>query len=211
MPGTKAPEAERKEQILAAAFDVAANEGLEGMTILQVGRTARLSPGLVMFHFKSKRALVLAVLDHLLETTTVLRVPPEIAAITSPAERWIALLRHEMQRFSSEPLRVRLTFDFWAAGIRDQEVGEKLRAEFARYRKAFLPLAASVIKAMPERFAGASAKGLAAVGVSMIKGCAVQAMIDPERFDINAYLIAVEGLLWSMGAPPTRTPNVTGA
>jgi len=208
MPGTKAPEAERKEQILAAAFDVAAHEGLEGMTILQVSRAAGLSPGLVMFHFKTKRALVLAVLDHLLTTTTVLRVPPEVSSIASPAERWVELLRREMQRFSGEPLRIRLTFDFWAAGSRDQEVADRLRAEFARYRKAFLPFAASVIQAMPDRFAGATAKGLAAVGVSMIKGCAVQAMIAPDHFDIDSYLVAVEGLLWRMGSASARSPGL---
>lgn len=201
MPGTKAPGAERREQILTAAFDVAATEGLEGMTIMQVARVAGLSPGLVMFHFKSKRALVLAVLDHLIDTTTILRVPPEVAAILEPAERWVALMRHEMKRYASEPLHVRLTFDFWAAGIRDREVGDRLRTEFARYRKAFLPFAASVIAAMPERFRGATPKGLATVGVSMIKGCAVQAMIAPEHFDIDAYLLAVEGLLGSMGTP----------
>ncbi len=206
MPGTKAPEAERKQQILRAAVDVAAKEGLEGMTIMQVGRVAGLSPGLVMFHFKSKRGLVLAVLDHLLATTTVLRVPAEITVIASPAERWLALVEAEMRRFSSEPLRVRLTFDFWAAGIRDVEIGDKLRAEFARYRKAFLPLAASVIESMPVRFAGATAKGLADVGVSMIKGCAVQAMLAPGQFDIESYLVAVEGLLWQL-APPSGRPG----
>jgi AcrR family transcriptional regulator len=204
MPGTKAPEAERKEQILTAAFDVAAQEGLDGMTIMRVGRVAGLSPGLVMFHFKSKRALVLAVLDHLLASTTVLRVPAAIEAIASPAGRWIALLESEMQRISSEPLRVRLTFDYWAAGIRDKEVGDRLRAEFARYRKAFVPLAASVIASMPDRFAGATAKGLADVGVSMIKGCAVQAMIAPGQFDIDAYLVAVEALLWRMDPSAAR-------
>lgn len=195
MPGTKAPESARREQILTAAYAVAAREGLEGTTILQVAAAAQLSPGLVLFHFKSKRLLLLALLDWLLDTTTVLRVGPDIAALASPFDRLIALLRQEMDRLSREPLRIRLTFDYWTAGIRDDEIRTRLRAEFARYRDAFRPLAAAVLRAEPERFAGVTPDGLAAVSVSFIKGCAVQSMLDPERFDIAQYLAAAEGLM----------------
>lgn len=201
MPGTKAPEGERREQILAAAYEVAAREGLEGTTILQVAAAAQLSPGLVMFHFKSKRGLLLALLDWLLATTTVLHVGADIAALRSPYDRLIALLRQEMHRLSREPLRIRLTFDFWSAGIRDAEIRERLRAEFARYREAFRPLAGAVLQAEPERFAGVTPDGLAAVSVSFIKGCAVQSMLDPERFDSAQYLAAAEGLLAQLCTP----------
>lgn len=199
MPGTKAPEPERREQILKAAYSVAAREGLDGTTILQVAAAAELSPGLVMFHFKSKRLLLLALLDWLLATTTVLHVGADIAALSSPLDRLIVLLRQEMHRLSREPLRIRLMFDFWSAGIRDEAVSAKLRAEFDRYREAFRPLAAAVLRAEPERFAGVTPDGLAAVSVSFIKGCAVQAMIDPERFDFAQYLAAAEGLLVQLG------------
>jgi hypothetical protein len=36
---------------------------------------------------------------------------------------------------------------------------------------------------------------LAALAVSFIKGCAVQSMIDPDNFDINDFLGAMQGLL----------------
>jgi AcrR family transcriptional regulator len=91
MPGTKAPERARREQILAAAFVVAAREGLEGTTILQVAAAATLSPGSILFHFKSKRQLLLALLDWLLSTTTVLQVGEDIAGLTAPFDRLIAL------------------------------------------------------------------------------------------------------------------------
>lgn len=200
MPGTKAPEAARREQILAAAYAVAAREGLEGTTIIQVAAAAELSPGLVMFHFKSKRLLLLALLDWLLATTTALHVGDEIVRLPTPHEQLVGLLRQEMGRLASEPLRVRLTFDFWSAGIRDAIVRERLQTEFARYREAFRPFAAAVLRTEPERFSGVTADGLAAVSVSFIKGCAVQSMIDPERFDIDAYLAATEGLLAQFGA-----------
>lgn len=209
MPGTKAPEAQRREQILLAAYEVAAREGLSGTTILQVAAAAGLSPGLVPFHFGTKRQLLLSLLDWLLATTTVLHIGPEIERITSPTERLIALLRQEMARLSSEPRRIRLTFDFWTAGVRDEEVRTRMRAEFARYREAFRPMVDAVLAAQPERFGGVTAEGLAAVAVSFIKGCAVQSMIDPEHFDIAEYLTAAERMLASLGGTPSPAGSST--
>jgi AcrR family transcriptional regulator len=209
VPGTKAPEAQRREQILLAAYEVAAREGLGGTTILQVAAAAGLSPGLVPFHFGTKRQLLLSLLDWLLATTTVLHVGPDIEALPSPTDRLIALLRQEMARLSSEPRRIRLTFDFWTAGVRDEEVRTRMRAEFDRYREAFRPIVEAVLASQPERFRGVTAEGLAAVAVSFIKGCAVQSMIDPEHFDIAEYLAATEGLLAVLGGTHAPLPPPT--
>ncbi len=195
MPGTKAPEAKRREQILAAAYAVAAREGLDGTTVIQVAAAANLSPGLIMFHFKTKRRLLRELLDWLVTSTTAFHVGPEVAELASPHHRLIALLRQEMHRLSSEPLRMRLMFDFWTAGIRDAEIRETLRIEFDRYRDAFRPFAAAVLDADPDRFRGVTPEGLAAVSVGFIKGCAVQSMMDPARFDIHDYLAATEALM----------------
>ena len=214
MPGTKAPEGERREQILAAAYEVAAREGLDGTTIIQVAAAADLSPGLVMFHFKTKHQLLLSLLDWMLATTTVLRVGADILLLPRPIDRFLALLRQEMERLSREPLRIRLTFDFWTAGIRDPDVRAKMRVEFGRYRAAFRPLAAAVLEAEPARFAGVTPDGLAAVAVSFIKGFAVQSMMDPDHFDIGEYLAAAEGLIAQLGGAhhvPALPAAVRGA
>jgi TetR/AcrR family transcriptional repressor of bet genes len=195
MPGTKAPEAERREQILSAAYRVAAEMGLGDTTILQVAAAADLSPGLVIYHFKSRRQLLLSLLEQLLLTTTVL--PPELVPSQeqSPVDQLVTVLRREMDRLTSEPLRIRLTFDYWMAGVRDDEIRHKLSAEFARYREAFRPLAEAVLRAAPDRFTDVTADGLAGLSVSLIKGCAVQSMIDPEHFDVDEYLSAAVGLM----------------
>jgi len=195
MPGTKAPEAERREQILAAAYGVAAEFGLGDTTILQVAAAADLSPGLVIYHFTSRRQLLLSLLERLLLTTTVLPLDLEPTREQTPVEQLVTVLRREMERLTSEPLRIRLTFDYWMAGVRDEEIRQKLGAEFARYREAFRPLAEAVLRAAPDRFDGVTADGLAGLSVSLIKGCAVQSMIDPEHFDVDEYLAAAVGLM----------------
>ncbi len=199
MPGRKASEATRRAQIVKATYDVAMRKGLEGLTVRLVASKARLSTGLVLFHFKSRDQLVVALLDWLLTTTTVLHIGPEIVAVTAPLDRLLALLRQEMDRLSREPERLRLFFEFWVIGGRHSQIGTKMRAELARYREAFRPMAGEVLEAEPERFSHVTADGLAGVAVSFIKGCAVQAMIDPEHFDIQEYLVAAEGLLGQLG------------
>ena len=210
MPGHRETEAVRRRQILAAAYQVATSRGLDALTVRQVAMKARVSHGLVLFHFRTREDLVVAVLDWLLETTTVLRVTPDVAAIAAPLDRFLALLRLEMNRLSSEPRRIRLFFDFWSKGIRDPRIRGKMRRELARYREAFRPIAADVLRAEPGRFEGVSAAGLAAVGVSFIKGCAVQSMIDPARFDIEEYLAAARGLVGQLAPGALSATRATG-
>jgi len=202
MPGQKASEEARRMQILKAAYEVASRKGLDALTVRLVAHRAKLSTGLVLFHFKTKNQLVIALLDYVLETTTALQVTADIASIPVPLDRLLALLRREMNRMASEPRLIRLFFDFWAKGFTHALIRTKMQAELDRYREAFRPIAHEVLRAEPDRFAGVTPEGLAAVAVSFIKGCAVQSMIDPENFDIEEYLAATNGLLGQLAAQP---------
>lgn len=195
MPGTRASEEERRAQILQAAYEVVGRRGLDGLTIRTVAAKAGLSTGLVLFHFQSKEKLLLALLDWVLATTTVLHVGPEIARIGRPLERLLALLRQEMNRITQEPRRLRVFFEFWMMGTRHHATRLRMRQELERYREAFRPMAEEVLSAEPDRFPGVTPEGLAAVSVSFIKGCAVQSIIDPEHFKIEEFLAATEGLV----------------
>src|SRR5688572_12912768 len=98
MPGQKAAEATRREQILKPAHDVALRMGNDRLTVRAVAARARVSHGLVLFHFKRKDQLGLALLDRVLATTLSLRIPDDIGAVPNPRERLQALFRHEAHR-----------------------------------------------------------------------------------------------------------------
>jgi TetR/AcrR family transcriptional regulator, transcriptional repressor of bet genes len=200
MPGRKASEEARRLQILKAAFDVASRKGLDELTVRFVAHRAKLSTGLVLFHFKTKDQLIIALLDYVIDTATVLHVAEDITSIPVPMDRLLALLRRDMRRLAGEPRLVRLFFAFWARGFTHPLIRTKMQAELDRYREAFRPIAREVLRAEPERFAGVTPEGLSAVAVSFIKGCAVQSMIDPENFDIEEYLAATNGLLGQLAA-----------
>ena len=206
MPGAKAGEEERKEQILSGALTVATREGLEGITIRRVASEAGLSHGLVHFHFKSKARLLLALLDRLLDQTTAFDAGPEIMAIASPLDRMLALLRKEMGRLTNDRENVHLFFDFWLMGTREPRIRARMRAELERYRAAFRPMVEEVLQAEPARFAGVSPDALSAVVVAFIKGSAVQSVIDPRGVDTATFTAAADALLSQLGRIPGTAP-----
>lgn len=194
MPGTKIAEEKRREQILKAAYEIAAKGGLAAITIRGVASRADTSPGLVSFHFESRVGLVVALLDWVLSTTAAITIGPEIRKISDPLERLLAVLRQEMMRLAGDQFRIRVIAEFWIAGIWDKPVRSRMQKELERYRDAFLPLAKAAVESEPVRFAGVTAEALADVTVGFIKGCAVQSMIDP-KLDVNEFVRVAGQLL----------------
>jgi TetR/AcrR family transcriptional repressor of bet genes len=207
MPGKRAPEDVRRGQILRAAFEVASREGIGSLTLRAVAGQAKLSHTLVLFHFQRKDRLVYALLDWLIATTSVLHVSQEVARIPRALDRLHALLQQEMARVSAEPPQTRLFFEFWALGTRHEPVRVRISAELERYRAAFRAIMAELLLDEPAAFAGATPDGLAAMAVSWIHGCAVQAMVDPEHFDTAEYLAAVRGMVGQLApSEPSAVP-----
>jgi TetR/AcrR family transcriptional repressor of bet genes len=202
MPGQKAAEAERRKQILEAAYKVALRKGIQGLTVRAVAAAAGLSHGLVLFHFKRKDQLVGAVLDRVLANTLSLEVDEELDLPEHPAERLPALLRREVDRLTRNAREARLFLEYWALGTRHTAIRAKIGAALERDRAAFRLLTEEMLRADPGRLAGVTPAGLTAVAISFINGCAVQALIDPDGFDVEEYLAAVQGILASS---PMRT------
>jgi AcrR family transcriptional regulator len=194
MPGQKATESERREQILKAAYEVAVRRGIDGLTVRAVAARARLSHGLVLFHFKRKDQLALALLDRVLAATVSLRMPEHVSTIPNPRERLLAMCQHEIRRLSEEPRQTRLLLEYWARGAHNAVIRTKISAGLDGYRVALRELAETALSRVDTREKGAPA-GLTAVTVSLIIGYPVQAMIDPEHFDLREYLRVVQRIL----------------
>jgi AcrR family transcriptional regulator len=199
MPGHKETEATRREQILEAAYEVALRRGIDGLTVRAVATRARLSHSLVLFHFKRKDQLGLALLDRVLAGTLSLTVPNEIRTLRRTSERLQALFRQELQRLSEEPRRVRLLLEFWARGGHNAVIRQKISAALERYRTTFHDFGGDVSGGERGRSDKAIPAGVAAVAVSLIIGYPVQAMIDPERVGAQEYLAAVRSTLGQLG------------
>ena len=195
MTRTRGTQEERREQILEAAFRVAARDRLDSLTVRNVAREAELSSGLVFFYFKTKDALLVALLDWLLERTIVRRTGGRVLSLPTARGRFLERLREAVEGVARERVQVELFFDFWVMGTRHPEVRGKIRDALAQFREVFRPLAADLLREEPELAPGTTPQGIAAVAVSFIEGCAIQAIMDPEHFDVRQFTGAVDSLL----------------
>lgn len=195
MARKRVPEDVRREQILTAAADVACRDGISGVTVRAVAAEAGVSHALVLFHFGRKERLIYELLEWVIAQTAVLHVSEDIARFPHARDRLYALLQQEMTRQARQPAYTRLFLEYWALGAGDEPIRTRISAELERYRAAFEEIMQQLVLAEPATFAQASPRALAAVAVSWISGCAVQAMIDPARFDTDEYLAAVHGMI----------------
>jgi AcrR family transcriptional regulator len=215
MPGNKLPEETRREDILRAAYDVAARRGVEALTLRAVAERAAVSHGTVLFHFRRRDALVIALLDRVLYATAILRVPDVVERITRPSQRLHALLRAEMQRLSDESRHFRLFLEYWTLGVRYAAIRRKISAALRAYRAAFQTVAEAVVDAEREspvrrRTANSATKiatpdGVAAVAVSLVHGCALQAVIEPKEFDVEEHFDVAARMLDALDSSSSAT------
>jgi hypothetical protein len=111
-----------------------------------------------------------------------------------------------MDRLSIDPRHFRLFLDYWAFGVRTASIRQRVRAALEAYRSAFRDLAEVVIAAggssssngsitPSTRTTPVTADGVTAVAVSLIHGCALQAVIDPKGFDVRQHFDAAAQML----------------
>jgi TetR/AcrR family transcriptional repressor of bet genes len=192
MPGQKAPSRERREQILNAAVSVAYARRISGLTIRDVAKAAGLSPGLVLFHFKSREGLILALLNWLVHQNTMLQ--PQAARRPRANESLNRFIHDECIRLASTRQRTELLFDYWLTGTRHPELRLVIRTAVRRYRQEFRALATAALRRRGSALAGQRADAISSAAVSFIYGCALQAVIDPANLDVPSTLAVMDAL-----------------
>jgi AcrR family transcriptional regulator len=186
MPGQKASEQERRQQIKRAAFNVAVRKGLTGFTMQDVATEARLSKGLIFFHYQTKDDLLLAMLDTLIEWMLSLEKPD---LDLSASERFLKIMQQETD-FSGDFDYIGLMLEFWVLGVRHPEMRSRLQVAMASYRKNLQFPVEEVLHAHPGILENIPPEALTNAITSMIIGGALLFWLDPEQFDSN-HLMAV--------------------
>jgi AcrR family transcriptional regulator len=150
---------------------------------------------LVFFHFKSKEALLLALLDWLLDS---LFENWEISESLSPAERLLALLQFDLQdlhQYEQASARLELFFAYWSIAIHDPVVNERIQQAMERTRQVLLLTAQAVIASDPDHFRQVTAEGLVTVMLALVQGSAMQSILSDQRVDVEQILAVMRLLL----------------
>jgi len=129
--------AETRARILDAARRVLAEEGLERFTTRRVAELARVSHGMVHYHFTDKRELALALVVHARRDW----VEPLEELVDGPGsadKRMRAVIAWIAEPATIETMRVHQ--GLFVLALQDETVRERLAAEFARWRAPFVTL-----------------------------------------------------------------------
>lgn len=200
-------EGERRSQIVKAAFSIALREGLEAVTARNVAKEAGLSQGLVFFHFSSAEGLMDALIAEVTEATLEAAESATSRGRGAAEGPFGAFLADRLVSLDQEGARriLELLVEAWVVGLRMPGARQSVRKAAARYRSALTPVAEGAIAAQPERFAGVAPSALASLALSVVLGTAIQAAIEPDRFDRAAVRTAV---LAVFQPPKRRAPKM---
>jgi AcrR family transcriptional regulator len=158
---TKAPEEERRRQILDAALRVAARDGLRGLTLRAVAAEAGLSHGLVLFHFGRKQALVDALLDAALAWLAARATP------AGPPRRVCDVVA--AQTADIDPVLVSVLLDFWMLAAVDEAVRARITAAVTHYEAGLAEVVAGRDDDERRRHAG--------VATTLVFGTALRSLL----------------------------------
>lgn len=181
MPGKRAPEEERREEMLDAALSLAAERGLETVTLRTVAQRCGLSAGLVSFHFGTKEGLLRAMLDRLIAIGASIEGFP--SGSSHPADAFAQIVVSEVRRLRKSAKLVDVFFEFWTLSLRRAAFRNTMRQALVAYRREFQEYAERALRGSPRRFEG-DAEGLAALAVSYVQGAALQAALDPKTLPV---------------------------
>lgn len=190
----------RRREIVDATVRVMARRGWNETSIDEITREARVSRGLVSYHFKDKNELLSDVLKRVREMF-LQQVREAIEAGTPPEEQMRCATRASLLMARTHPLPYEVFLHFSTNGRTDPRLAEEVRALHAAYRDS----CATTIRECQER--GVYRRDIdpdaaAAKHMGGIIGLALQWIIDPGAFDLDeASELALEMLIGSLEIP----------
>lgn len=185
--------AQTRAQLLAAAAELFAAQGIAGATVDAIAARAGRTVGALYGHFASKEELLFAVVDEwLADAATVVAAELELA--TDADERLAALWRAVSQ--PSAERWMSLEHEVWSYATRDPHALARLRDRYEMLWQGIAVLA----DRWPD-LAGARDHGPAVIGV--LFGLSMTHRIDPASVTDEMAIAALRGL----ADAPTSTPE----
>jgi AcrR family transcriptional regulator len=172
---------ERRQAMIAAALELVGERGPNAVTLGDVGQRVGTSHAAVLYHFRSRRELLLAVLEqrdrHARAALDRCFSEGGLAAL-----RKLADLGHGIQR---EPNFTMLAHVLQAESLEDDRVGRYFRARY-QYIRSGLARAIRTGQQRHEIREGFDVDARAAEITAFMFGIAHQHFVDPEGVDVVA-------------------------
>lgn len=193
--------AERRREIVDATVRVMARRGWNETSIDEITREAHVSRGLVSYHFKDKNELLSGVLERCREMFLE-DVRMAVEAGEPPEQQMRCATRAALLMARTNPLPYEVFLHFSTSGRAEPQLATEVRALYRVYRES----AAATIRECQQRGVyrrDIDPEAAAARHLGTIIGIALQWLIDPGAFDIDAAgELALSMLMRSLEAGP---------
>jgi DNA-binding transcriptional regulator YbjK len=165
----------RRQQLMAAATRVTADQGLRGLTHRAVDREAGLSEGSCSAYYRTRQALQLGLAEHVAGTLTedVVALAAELQDCGPQEEQKTELTSQLILRWVRERHLLLARLELGLASARDPE----LAALMAEWRHRLVGVVASIIEARGHQ----EAEERAEILVAALDGVLLAALVRPAR------------------------------
>lgn len=197
---TRKTPAERRDEIAAAAREIALEQGLDAVTLRAVAARVGVAPGLIAHHADGMDVLVAETFGAVVAEE--LRAVRDAMRVTDAATTRLGILLDTV--LGDEPGAVTLVWvQGWALGTRNEELAVRVRAEMDAWQRA---LAAEIERGRERgEFGDVDADAIAWHLLAMIDGLGAHGLVswrdDPSRAELTRRALA--GLL-GVPAPALR-------
>jgi len=170
--------ANTRERLLAGARSVFARSGFHGASVEEIASEAGFSTGALYSNFEGKEDLFLVLMEREIEAHAR-EIAQAVQARASVAERATGGARQWMTMIDREPELLLLFMEFWAYGVRDPQVREKVAERFAQMHQVITQLIADGAREFDLELA-LPAEQLALAIDALADGIARQKLADPQ-------------------------------
>lgn len=176
----QARSAATRQKILQAALSLFSQSGYDATGVAEICRAAGVSKGAFYYHFPSKQALFLDLLEGWLADLDQ-QLASLQASHTSVPQAVYAMVDLMPQVFQAAGGRFPILLEFWTQARREPAIREAVIAPYRRYQDFFTRLIEEGITA--GSLEAVEARLLSQVIVSLAVGMLLQGLLDPVEAD----------------------------
>jgi AcrR family transcriptional regulator len=181
---------QRRAELVAAAWTVIADEGIEAATIRRIAEVAGCTTGRVTHYFDARNEILVAALRRVHYAAGARMLHHVQTKQGSDALR--AVLLDALPLDSQRALEWRVWLAFWGRASTDAALIEEQQHRYAEWRRLLQTVIAAVAgnQAAPEQV-----RLLVDLVAGTVDGLGIQAVLEPSRFSAQHLAAAVDALI----------------
>jgi AcrR family transcriptional regulator len=189
---------EKRARLKAAGLVLFGENGYDGTSLDEIARRAKLAVGSFYQHFRSKRQLLLALMDELLENLSQLDFCPRNAPDVQ------AMINELLSRAFSHDLRYLGAYRAWQEAVLSDPDLARMQLEIHAWTTSRVMTVFQLLQRLPNARTGVDVPGLARVMDSFFWSLLVQAARLPQAV-LNQWIASATHLIYhAMFADPPK-------